>query len=354
MADTRVPAMGMAILGGGHISALAVRGVRVIGGHDRIAPGDPWHIGSDVKTMIAVLIARLVDRGVLQWDDQLGSLMPDLAMQPRYARATLVQLMSHHAGLPHDLVDAGARATLFGDDSAASLADKRLHYLARALDDPPVGRPGSFHYSNTGYLLAAAIVERATGERWDVLLRREVLAPLGMDKARFGTTVVGEPQGHRGGHATGPDQTNPLFFAPAGGLVLPLDDWAKFCLDQLAGARGQGQLLSPAGYRMMQSAQGSGEYGMGWEVVAEYGGRDGGRRDGGGRDGGGRDGGGRDVGPVLMHAGSDTNWFALAVLFPATGTGVLVVANAGADMGGDAAVRAAVAAVLPGLARAGR
>ena len=326
--------MGMAILGGGHISALAVRGVRVIGGHDRIAPDDPWHIGSDVKTMTAVLIARLVDRGVLHWDDQLGSLMPDLAMQPRYARATLVQLMSHHAGLPHDLVDAGARATLFGDDSAASLADKRLHYLARALGDPPVGRPGSFHYSNTGYLLAAAIVERATGERWDVLLRREVLAPLGMDKARVGTTVVGEPQGHRGGHATGPDQTNPLFFAPAGGLVLPLDDWAKFCLDQLAGARGHGQLLSAAGYRMMQSAQGSGEYGMGWEVLAEYGGRDG--------------------GPVLVHAGSDTNWFALAVLFPATGTGVLVVANAGADMGGDAAVRAAVAAVLPGLVPAGR
>jgi len=328
MADTRVPAMGMAILGNGHISALAVRGVRVIGGHDRVAPDDPWHIGSDVKAMTAVLIAQLVDRGVLHWDDQLGSLRPDLAMQPRYARATLAQLMSHHAGLPHDLVDAGARAALFGDDSAASLADKRLHYLAHALADPPVGRAGSFHYSNTGYLLAAAIAERAAGETWEVLLRREVLAPLGMDRARFGTTVAGEPQGHRGGHATGPDQTNPPFFAPAGGLVLPLDDWAKFCLDQLAGARGQGHLLSPAGYRMMQRAQGSGEYGMGWEVVANYGGRD---------------------GPVLVHAGSDTNWFALAVLFPAKGTGVLVVANAGADMGGDAAVHAAVASVLPDL-----
>jgi len=331
--DAQVPAMGMAILGDGHVSALAVRGVRVIGGHDAVLPGDPWHIGSDVKAMTTVLIARLVDRGVLHWDDRLGALMPDLEMSPRYAGATLAQLMSHHAGLPHDLVDVSARAALFGDDSADSLAAKRLRYLARALTDPPAGRVGSFHYSNTGYLLAAAIAERATGDTWEVLLRREVLAPLGMDKTRFGTTVAGEPQGHRGGHATGSDDTNPPFFAPAGGLVLPLEDWARFCLDQLAGARGHGQLLSPAGYRMMQSAQGSGEYGMGWEVVAGYGGRE---------------------GPVLVHAGSDTNWYALAVLFPDTGSGVLVVANAGPDMGGDEAVRAAMAAVLPDLKPADR
>ena len=326
--NAQVPAMGMAVLGAGHISALAVRGVRVIGGQARVVPGDPWHIGSDVKAMTAVLIGRLVERGVLHWDDQLGTLMPDLAMQPRYAHATLRQLMSHHAGLPHDLVNAGMRAALFGDDSADSLGAKRLRYLALALADPPAGRGGSFQYSNTGYLLAAAIAERATGETWEGLLRREVLMPLGMDKARFGTTIDGEPQGHRGGHATGPGDTNPPFFAPAGGLVLPLEDWAKFCLDQLAGARGAGRLLSPGGYRMMQTSQGAGDYGMGWEVVARYGGRD---------------------GPVLVHAGSDTNWFALAVLFPYNGSGVLVVANAGADMGGDAAARAAVAAVLPDL-----
>ena len=326
--NRQVPAMGMVILGDGHISALAVRGLRVAGGSARVAPEDPWHIGSDVKAMTAVLIVRLVERGVLHWDDRLGALMPDLPMNPRYAGATLAQVMGHRAGLPHDLIDVAARAALFGDDSADRVGAKRLRYLARALADPPAGRVGSFHYSNTGYLLAAAIAERATGESWETLLRRDVLVPLGMDGARVGTTVAGEPQGHRGGRARGPDDTNPLFFAPAGGLVLPLEDWAKFCLDQLAGARGHGALLSPAGYRTMQTSQGSGEYGKGWEVVSRYGGR---------------------FGPVLVHAGSDTNWFALAVLFPYNGSGVLVVANAGPDMGGDTAVRAAMAAVLPDL-----
>jgi len=283
MAGTRVPAMGMAILRDGHIAALAVRGVRVTGGSDPVLPDDPWHIGSDAKAMTAVLMARLVERGALDWGDRLGRLLPDVAMQPGYAHATLAELLSHRAALPHDLVDPARRAALFGDDSAASLSDKRRRYIALALADPPAGREGAFGYSNTGYLIAAAIAERAT---------------------------------------------NPPFFAPAGGFVLPLADWAQFGLDQLAGARGRGQLLSAAGYRRMQSDLGGG-YGMGWEVVPRYAGR---------------------AGPVLVHAGSDTCWYAIMVLFPARGTGVMVVANAGPDMGGDAAARAALAAVLPDLA----
>ncbi len=91
---------------------------------------------------------------------------------------------------------------------------------------------------------------------------------------------------------------------------------------------GGGRLLTRGDYRRMQTAQGDGGYGMGWEIAADYAGH---------------------PGPALLHAGSDTNWYAMAVLFPDAGTGVLVVANAGPDMGGDAAARAAVATVLHGL-----
>jgi hypothetical protein len=52
-------------------------------------------------------------------------------------------------------------------------------------------------------------------------------------------------------------------------------------------------------------------------------------------------------GPVLMHGGSDGNWFALVVLFPESGRGVLVAANAGPDMGADKAVQEVVMSLLP-------
>lgn len=53
---------------------------------------------------------------------------------------------------------------------------------------------------------------------------------------------------------------------------------------------------------------------------------------------------------MLMHAGSDGNWMALVLLFPVTENGVLTVANAGPDMGGEKAAKAALKAVLPELA----
>jgi CubicO group peptidase (beta-lactamase class C family) len=327
MAGTQVPAMGLAVLRGGHVAALAVRGVRANTGTDPVAPDDRWHIGSDAKAMTAVLVAELVEAGRLHWDDRIGTVLPEFATTA-YARATLAELLSHRAGLPHDLIDVEARGALFADDGPDDLTTKRLHYLARALSDAPVGAPGTYHYANTGYLVAAAMAERVTGESYETLLQRQVLAPLGMTHVGFGTTGAGEPQGHRGGMPTGPGDTNPPFFAPTGGFVLPLADWAAFCLDQLAGARGQGRLLSRAGYRRMQTAQGEGDYGMGWEVRPAYAGH---------------------PGPVLIHAGSDTNWFAIAVLFPRTGTGALVVANAGPDMDADAADRAVLAAIVPDL-----
>ena len=115
---------------------------------------------------------------------------------------------------------------------------------------------------------------------------------------------------------------------PAGNLHLSLQDWAAFCLDQLAGARGQGRLLSAESYRRMQIAPAadSGVGVLGWGRQATLAGR---------------------KGPVLMHAGSDGNWFALAVLFPERGWAALAVANAGPEMGGDAVAQAALLAALP-------
>jgi hypothetical protein len=56
---------------------------------------------------------------------------------------------------------------------------------------------------------------------------------------------------------------------------------------------------------------------------------------------------------VLVHTGSDGTWFAFAALFPKTGTGVLIVANAGKSMGGEKAVMKAVKVVMAALKAAG-
>ncbi len=327
-AGSQVPAMGVVVIRGGRVVGSAVRGARRRDSAAQVRLTDSWIIGSTAKVQTVAMIARLAERGVLSWDAPLSQLLPDLAatVRPEYRSVTLVQLLSHHAGLPENVSDMAFFESFFHDHRA--LGVQRQVYITRALKEPaiyPAGR--DYGYSNTGFLVAAVIAERATGRSYEQLMRREVFGPLGMASAGFGATGPDQPSGHNGGKPVPP--SNPDMFAPAGNLHMSLRDWSRFCVDQLQGAKGHGRLLSQASYRLMQSAQPGGGNGVDWGIQPAIAGR---------------------KGPVLVHGGSDGNWFAYMVLFPETGNGVLVIDNASADMGGDSAVMTLLGAMLPTLA----
>jgi CubicO group peptidase (beta-lactamase class C family) len=332
MENSKVPAMGILLIRDGKVAGEAVRGVRRNDGTDPVRLDDVWHIGSDGKAMTATMIARLVDRGVLSWSTPLDQMLPELAarMNPQYRSVTLLELLSHHSGLPHDSPQhigwGNILHATFAEKTPASLSSAlRYAYISHALQDMPVAPTTVFSYSNTGPIIAAVIAERATGSSFEDLMRKEVFIPLGMPRVGFGVTHRGQNTAHTGG--TPVRHGNPDFFAPAGNMYMPLDDWALFCIDQLEGARGHGKLLKPEAYQLMQTAQpGGGSSGLGWGV-------------------------GDDEwrGALLGHEGSDGNWYAIVHLFPDTESGMLVTANAGGDMGGDAADKAAIQPAVEAL-----
>ena len=330
MKGTSVPALAALEMRDGKVETEGVRGLRRNDRPDAARVGDPWLIGSDAKPMTAALVARLVDRGLLSWTTPLDKMLPELAgsMRPEFRSATLLQLLSHHAGLAHDTTDMAFFETFFHD--TRTLPAQRLAYIAHALQEAPESTPGTqFSYSNTGFIVAAVIAERAGGAPYEALIKREVFQPLGMGEVEFGPTHEGQPQGHVKGAPAKLEDANPLMFAPAGNMAMSLRDWAAFCLDQMAGAQGKGQLLSAAAYGLMQTPQpGGGSAGVGWGIQPSLGGH---------------------AGPVLMHAGSDGTGFALVALFPQRRFGVLTVANAAEDMGGDVATKAAMIALMASL-----
>lgn len=329
MEGTKVPAMAMLEMRHGQVTDEGVAGVRR---NDRPGPariGDNWHIGSDGKPMTATLIARLVDQGVLSWDAPLSQLLPELSagMRPEYRSVSLRQMLSHRAGFDHDVKDTDFFMAFFADKRP--LPAQRLAYVTRALSEAPVAPPGTkFSYSNTGFLLAAVVAEHATHRSYEALMRSELFAPLGMTGVVFGATREGQPQGHVNGAPAAVKDGNPDMFAPAGNMNMSLGDWSRFCLDQMAGPRGQGRILKPETYRYMQTPVTPGESGIAWGVQDKAVGR---------------------KGPALVHGGSDGTWYALVVLYPESGDGMLVAANAGEEMGGDAATKAALSAVAPTL-----
>lgn len=331
---TAAPALAALEIRGGVVTREAVVGRRRSDDSEPARLDDVWATGSDGKPMTAALIARLVDRGLLRWDAPLAELLPALrpAMRPEYRAVTLAQLLAHRAGLPRDTADLAFFASFFADPRP--LPEQRLAYVDRALREAPVAAPGGpANYSNTGFVLAGVIAEHITGRSYEDLMQREVFTPLAMTSARFAPTHDGQPRGHRDGapstaRFTAAEHGNPPMFAPAGAeLHLTLRDWARFCADQLAGARGRGGLLSRDSYARLLGER-PGEPALGWGVQPGIAGRQ---------------------GPVLLHAGSDGNWFAFVVLFPAAATGVLIASNAGESMGGEAAATALLAALLPEL-----
>jgi CubicO group peptidase (beta-lactamase class C family) len=272
-------------------------------------------------------VARLVDRGLLSWSTPLDQMLPELSatMRPEFRTVTLGQLLSHHAGLAHDTTDLKFFGTFFRDPRP--LPVQRLDYVAQMLKESPESRPGTkFNYSNTGFLIAAVIAERAGGAPYETLMQREIFQPLGMKGVSFGPIHDGQPQGHINGRPARLEDANPLMFAPAGNMSMSLRDWSAFCLDQMAGVHGHGKLLALASYRLMQTAQpGGGSAGLGWGIQASLAGH---------------------KGPVLLHAGSDGTGFALVALFPELESGILTASNGAQDLGGDKATQAAMMALL--------
>lgn len=330
MAGTQTPGMAVLVIRDDRIADEGLRGLRRNDSPEPLKRDDVWHLGSDGKPMTATLIARLVDQGRLSWNATLSQMLPDLIdrMRAEYREVTLAQLLSHRAGLPHDVSDTPFLDSFYTDKR--SLPAQRLAYVTRALEEAPAVTPGtSFRYSNTGYILAAVIAERAMGTSYEDLIRREIFQPLDMTIVGFGATREGQNSGHHNGKPVTARDGNPQIFDPAGNIYMNMHDWAKFCIDQMKGARGRGQLLKTATYQFMQTAQQGSPMGIGWGVADSVLGH---------------------KGPALTHAGSDGNWYALVVLFPQSGNGVLVAANAADDMGGDKSAKAVVQAVLPELA----
>jgi CubicO group peptidase (beta-lactamase class C family) len=303
-----VPAMAAAIVTGDGLKYAGVVGVRKRGTEIPVTVDDLWHLGSDTKAMTSTLIARLVERGQLKWDTTLAEVFPDLApqMNPEFQKVTLLQLLSHRAGLPANL-----SLLSYGGNDVQAL---RLRAVRDELAKPPLSKPGSkFLYSNLGYIIAGAVVEKITGKSWENAITEEVFQPLKMTSAGFGGTgtpgQIDQPWPHtvkgRPTAVNGPDMDNPPVMGPAGRVHCSITDWAKFIQDQLRGARGESALLKPESYLRLQTPPFGGDYALGWTVT---------QRDWAG-------------GKALNHGGDNTMNFANVWIAPGKNFAILVCVN---------------------------
>ena len=129
-------------------------------------------LGSMNKMLTGVAVAQLVERGVFAFDDPLAKHLPDF---PAADRLTLHHLLTHTGGV----------GDFFGEEFIRSPTGRYRaisDYLPLFRDKPLAFEPGSrWSYSNGGYVLLGAAIERATGRTYREHVRESVCAPAGME-----------------------------------------------------------------------------------------------------------------------------------------------------------------------------
>lgn len=253
--------------------------------------------GSIGKWLTAALALRLAARGQIDLDADVAKLWPEAAPRnPSVVPMTLRHLLCHRSGVVRtspigSLYDPGSPPLAL---TAASLGRTEL-----------LGTPGErFVYSNAGYALVGALLERATGIAFAELVHREVFGPCGMPKSRFGPSPAGCVRGRiwtYDGRKIG-EPTGASGSLPALDLHSSADDLARFGAALL-----DGSLLGQDGLVTLQ--RGSADDGSGVGLGCFL-----------------RD---SDDGPVLFHRGTVHGCSAVLQLLPHEGLVVAVLANVG-------------------------
>jgi CubicO group peptidase (beta-lactamase class C family) len=248
-ADTGVPGLAAAVTKDDRMVAIGCVGTRLLGRNDLpVTQADLFHLGSVTKSMTAVLAAMMVQRGLLKWDSTVADIFPEWRSHIRREAQgiTLQQLLSHTAGLP---ASENERA-LYREASLVegSLGDQRQLLARRALAQRLASPPGKvFLYSNTGYIIAGAMLEKVSGESWEELMRERLFARLDLSSGGFGPPArlgdTDQPWAHEWTDARtlkpvppGPNADNPPFLGPAGTVHLAIEDFARYAAFLLTGS----------------------------------------------------------------------------------------------------------------------
>jgi len=319
-----MPAMGGAIvtLDGGLV-AIGAAGLRRVTGGNAVTTDDKWHLGSNTKAMTGMLAAVAVSQNRVQWTTTLAQAFPELAnVRAEYRDVTLRDLLSHQSGLPTSITPA-----LLGAWQGLPVVAQRDSAVAWLVQRPPSGSRGTYKYSNWGYSVAGAMLERVYGTSFEAAMAAHVFTPLGMPDAGFGPQAAAgsttQPVAHYretdGSWRILENHDIPPVMAPSGAAHMSLASWGRFVREVLRVEAGTSTLAPAAIARQTTSAviaMGPGNgYGLGWGVSTQT----------------------WANGKVLYHDGSNGANFSAALLAPQRNVAFLATTN-GVDSNGSKAV----------------
>lgn len=194
-------------------------------------PETKFNLGSMNKMFTSVAIAQLAQAGKLSFDDTVGKHLPDYPNKDVANKVTIHHLLTHTSGLG-SYWNAKFEAR---KGSIKTVSD----YLSLFADEPLSVEPGNrFRYSNSGFIVLGAIIEKVSGKNYYDFVREHIYKPAGMTNTEFYEMTESTPnlamgyttEGEKAESAARHDNTGsrPNRGGPAGGGYSTAQDLLRF------------------------------------------------------------------------------------------------------------------------------
>jgi CubicO group peptidase (beta-lactamase class C family) len=266
LADRNLPGLSIAVGVNGEIVWAEGFGWADIEKRIPVTPTTRFRIGNASIMLTSAAAGLLIEDGRLKLDEPIQSYVPEYP-KTKWPM-TLRQVMAHTAGIS---TDGGDEGPLFGKHCDGPL--DALPVFARA--DPNFEPGTQYRFSNFGWILVSAAIEKASGEGFLGFMQKRVFAPLRMDDTLAETTTEVEDRAtsYFPAFASDPRYLNDVMrdldlscYAGGSAFLSSASDIARFAL-----AINTGKLLKPETVQLLQTSQTLADgketgYGLGWDI----------------------------------------------------------------------------------------
>ena len=267
-----------------------------------------FRVGSVSKIPTSIAAMQLVEQGRVDLDADIGAYL-DFEIERRFDEPlTLRHLLTHSAGFEESVRVAQTETDL--EDYVKNQVPAQVF--------APGTAPG---YSNYGMALVGYIVQRVSGQPFEVYVREHVLEPAGMTSSTYEQPLPEGMAGSLGPGYTSTGEEVPFELMgeiPAGALTVSAPDFAAFMIAQLG--RSPGLLREETWERMWSPGLGeaklgnrakAGEMGLGYFELTRHGRR------------------------VVWHGGDLQGWHSQFELYPEEKVGIFISCNGDSDKSSD-------------------
>ncbi|HEY6230672.1 MAG TPA: serine hydrolase [Pyrinomonadaceae bacterium] len=142
-------------------------------------PDTRFRLGSITKQFTATLVLQLVEQGKLKLDGKVSDYLAGYRKDTG-GKITIHHLLSHTSGVPNYTAQPGFIETVSRNPYAVEDFVKK--YASGDLEFEPGTK---FNYSNSGYFILGAIIEKVTGKTYEQVLKENILDPVGMKNTGY-------------------------------------------------------------------------------------------------------------------------------------------------------------------------